>query len=202
MLIIGLAGGSGSGKGIVSSLFSVSGIPAFDCDAVYHDMISRDGTLTRELAGAFGSGILTSEGGIDRRVLAGIVFRNQREREKLNAISHRRILAVLHEWLSRAKRLRVSAVLIDAPLLFESGLDRECDLTVAVTATTETRVERVVSRDGITPDAARERIRAQIPDAELARRADFVLQNDGDFPHLAKEVQRVLKLINERRNEQ
>ena len=199
MLKIGLAGGSGSGKGVVSSLFSLSGVPVFDCDAVYHDMISRDGTLSRELAAAFGEKILSPEGGVDRRALFDAAFGDPESRKRLNSISHRRILTVLREWINRAESQGVSAILVDAPLLFESGFDRECDLTVAVTAPTEIRLKRIVERDGITPEKARERIAAQIPDDEIARRADFVLENAGDRAEFVKTAITVLNQINERR---
>lgn len=202
MLIIGLAGGSGSGKGIVSSLFSVNGIPAFDCDAVYHDLISRKCRLTRELADAFGEEILTKDGGIDRHALFRVAFSDGESRRRLNEISHRRILAVLREWIERAKAQGISAVIVDAPLLFESGFDRECDLTIAVTAKKELRVERIVSRDGISREEAEKRIAAQISDDELEKRADYTLLNNGDVAALVKEVNRILKKINERRNEQ
>lgn len=202
MLIIGLAGGSGSGKGIVSSLFSVNGVPAFDCDAVYHDLISRDCPLTRELADAFGAGVLSADGGIDRRALFAAAFTDGKTRARLNEISHRRILAVLRDWIKRAEEKGIPAVIIDAPLLFESRFDRECDLTVVVTAEKELRLERIVSRDGITREEAEKRIAAQIPDDELSRRADVTIRNDGDVAELIKEVNRILKMIKERGKKQ
>ena len=199
MLKIGLAGGSGSGKGRVSALFKLAGMPSFDCDAVYHDLISRDGTLSRELADEFGDAILSPEGGVDRALLRKAAFYDPGKRARLNAITHRHVLRKLREWVDTAEKQGVSAVVVDAPLLFESGFDRECDLTVAVTAPTDVRIERIVRRDGITPETARERVAAQIPDAELSRRADLVIENGGDEAHLSREVERILKIINERR---
>ena len=199
MLKIGLAGGSGSGKGRVSALLSLAGIPSFDCDAVYHDLISSDGTLTRELVGEFGDAIRSPAGGIDRAALRDAAFHDPDKRARLNEITHRRVLAALREWTDRAEKQGVSAVVVDAPLLFESGFDRECDLTVAVTAPVDVRIERIVRRDGIDPETARERVAAQIPDAELSRRADLVIANGGDPAHLAGEVGRILRIINERR---
>ena len=199
MLKIGLAGGSGSGKGRVSALLALAGIPSFDCDAVYHELISRDGTLSRELADAFGDEILSRAGGVDRAALREAAFHDPEKRARLNAITHRHVLRELREWVDRAEKQGVTAVVVDAPLLFESGFDRECDLTVAVTAPVDLRVERIVRRDGITPDAARERVDAQIPDADLTRRADLVIENGGDQAQLSLEVSRILKIINERR---
>lgn len=202
MLKIGLAGGSGSGKGTVSSLLSQAGIPSFDCDAVYHDLISRDGLLTREIVKAFGEGVRSKDGGIDRRALADVVFHDKDKLAELNRITHKEILAVLAEWEKRAEQQGITAILVDAPLLFESGLDRECDLTLAVTAPTGVRIERIVSRDGITRKEAEERISAQISDEELSRRADVVISNGEDITHLVNEVGRILSIINERRTKQ
>ena len=120
----------------------------------------------------------------------------------LNQISHKKILSVLREWSERAEKQGIKAILIDAPLLFESGFDRECDLTVAVTAPLDTRIDRIVSRDGITADKARERIATQLSDEELSRRADIVVINNEDMAHLEKEVVRILSIINERREKQ
>ena len=202
MLKIGLAGGSGSGKGTVSSLLLQAGIPSFDCDAVYHDLISRDGPLTREIVKAFGEGVRSKDGGIDRRALADVVFHDKDKLAELNRITHKEILAVLAEWEKRAEQQGITAILVDAPLLFESGLDRECDLTLAVTAPTGVRIERIVSRDGITRKEAEERISAQISDKELSRRADVVISNGEDLTHLVNEVGRILSIINERRTKQ
>ena len=202
MLKIGLAGGSGSGKGTVSSLLSQAGIPSFDCDAVYHDLISRDGPLTRAIISAFGENVRSKDGGIDRRALADVVFHDKEKLAELNRITHKEILAVLAEWEKRAEQQGITAILVDAPLLFESGFNRECDMTGAVTAPLETRIERIVSRDGITRKEAEERIAAQLSDKELSRRADVVISNGEDLTHLVNEVGRILSIINERRTKQ
>ncbi len=196
MLVIGLAGGSGSGKGTASKQFKASGIPVFNCDACYHRMISRNGPLTRDLAEEFGDGVLKANGGIDRRALFARAFGDEKQREKLNAISHRRILLRMHEWIREREQAGAKAVLIDAPLLFEAGLDRECDRTVVVIAPPGVRIQRIVRRDKISREEAERRIAAQIPDEELRRRADCVLQNDGDLEQLKKQVEDFLNKIN------
>ena len=195
MLVIGLAGGSGSGKGTVSSHFRKYGIPVFNSDACYHRMISRNGPLTRDLAEEFGTQILKENGGIDRRALFAAAFVDQKQRERLNAISHSRILVRMHEWIRQREQDGVSAVLIDAPLLFEAGLERECDRTVAVTAPREVRIQRIIRRDKISREEAERRIAAQITDDELRRRADVVFCNDGNLEKLKEQVEEFLNKI-------
>ena len=199
MFVIGLAGGSGSGKSIVAVFFGINHIPTFDCDGVYHKLISRRGALTHELAQVFGEGILLPDGFVNRRALAEIVFSDEEKRKTLNRITHKHILDALHDWVKQTENEGYSVAVVDAPLLFESGFDRECDVTIAVTAPTETRIDRIVARDGITREQAAERIASQIPDDELEKRADFVIRNDGDVMNVDKQFRSILQKINERR---
>ena len=127
------------------------------------------------------------------------MFSDEEKRKTLNRITHKHILDALHDWLKQTENEGHSVALVDAPLLFESGFDRECDVTIAVTAPTETRIDRIVARDGITREQAAERIASQIPDDELEKRADFVIRNDGDVMNVDKQFQSILQKINERR---
>ena len=197
MRLIGLAGGSGSGKGTVSGVFKSAGVPCFDCDAIYHRMISRDSTLCREIVNCFGSSVRKENGGIDRRALAAMVYDDPEKKRLLDLITHRRILKVCGDWIRYRRRKGYSAAVIDAPLLFESGLDRKCDITLAVIAPLELRLSRIVERDGITPEEAKKRIAMQIPDDELIRRADRVIRNDGDVATLETKVLKLMESINE-----
>ena len=197
MVTVGLAGGSGSGKGYLCARLALHGIPSFDCDAVYHAMISSDSAVTRELVSVFGEGIRSPEGGIDRTALRAIVFTDGAEdaRLRLNEITHRHIREACLRWIDGMRSEGKEAAVVDAPLLFESGFDRLCDLTVAVTAPIELRVRRILSRDGIGEDAARRRIAAQISDSELSARADLVIENDGDATRLSQQIEQLLHAI-------
>jgi len=197
MKTIGLAGGSGSGKGAVSQYLRSRGIPCFDCDEVYHKLIAGDSALSRELSAAFGAGILQKNGGIDRRSLAAIVYADERKLKLLDQITHRRILKSCADWIRYRKKKGCRTVLIDAPLLFESGLDKKCDLTVAVIAPEEIRLKRIVERDRISPEEARRRLALQISDDELRRRADRLISNDGDLLELKEKVNLFIKSIDE-----
>ena len=197
MKIIGLCGGSGSGKGTVASLFAERGVLHIDTDRVYHRLTSGKSPCLDELCGLFGEGILSADGALDRRALSEIVFseRGSEARAMLNSISHRHVLAEVRRIIKDAEG-KYPAVIVDAPLLFESGFDEECDLVVAVTAKREHRIQRIISRDNITLEAAERRIEAQIGDSELILRADFVITNDTDVESLKGAVDEILTKIN------
>ena len=197
MKVIGLCGGSGSGKGAVCSIFRENGILTIDTDAVYRDLTGRPGPLIDELKREFGSTIITADGVLNRRALAEMVFSSENSKEKLerlNKIAHKFILdetrAILSGYSADAARIGV----VDAPVLFESGFDRECDVVVSVVADRDLRIKRIVSRDGISVQQAEERIASQMSDAEVISRSDFVVYNNGDLDQLR---QRVLELIDE-----
>ncbi len=184
MLTIGLCGGSGSGKGYVSRLFFELGIPSVDTDAIYRAQTMAGEKCTQELAEAFGAEILNKDGSINRTVLAELVFSGEGATERkglLEAITHRHILDEVRRILQEYARseARPAAVLVDAPLLYESGFDRECNAVIAVICDRETRISRIISRDGISRAAAIARINAQITDERLNELADFVIVNDG-----------------------
>ena len=200
MLTIGLCGGSGSGKGVVCNRLAAKGIPSFDCDAVYHGMIEQDSPVSREIVKRFGSSVLNGKGGIDRVKLGDAVFGADADakRKELNEIAHRHILAACRTWIAKQRADGKFAAIVDAPLLYESGFDRECDLTVAVTASKDVRIKRIVERDGITTDAAERRLSAQLSDDELIRRSDLVIANDGDMDRLNEEIEKLYLAIKER----
>lgn len=190
MLKIGLCGGSGSGKTLVEKLFDANGIPGLDTDILYHEMISADTPLSRALAARFGGGIRNSDGSVDRARLSEIVFSgtDAAALSDLNRMTHGAILERCRVWLEEKAQEGAAAAIINAPLLFESGFDRECDLVVAVVADFSLRISRIMKRDGLSEDAARRRIAAQIPDAELIARADYFIRNDNTEEALGRQV--------------
>ena len=200
MLTLGLCGGSGSGKSLLCEILSEHGIPTFDCDAVYHGLISKDSAVTRELVACFGDAIRAQGGGIDRRALSEIVFSDSSggSLQKLNEITHRHVMLECKKWLSEMQRAGKQAAAVDAPLLFEARFEVICDLTVAVTAPRELRLQRITSRDGISRADAERRIDAQLSDAELEERVDLVIRNVGTEEKLREQAEQLLNLIKER----
>ena len=197
MLVIGLCGGSGSGKWEVSRLFSELGIPSIDTDALYHHMTAGKNALTEALASRFGDDVLDAGGALCRSRLAQKVFAPGAEGElaDLNRIAHFHILAGVREWLSEQKKEGICAAIVDAPVLFESGFDKECDAILCVTAPEQLRIERIMQRDGISQEAAERRIRAQHSDAYLIERCGYHIINESDIESLRAQVARIAKEI-------
>ena len=195
MKIVGLCGQSGSGKGLICSLFYELNIIAIDTDKVYHDIISVDSECTRELISAFGDSISFNPG-INRKELSKIAFSSKENLEMLNSITHKHILNEVRNEIDHIRQEKCfDGIIIDAPLLFESGFDKECDLTMVVIADTETKIARIMNRDGITRDHAIARLSSQISDAELISRCDYVIENDSDKGAIRKRVAELKEII-------
>ena len=197
MLLIGLTGPSGSGKGAFCRiLLEKYGIASIDADAVYHELLVPPSPCLDALKNAFGAEILESDGALNRKKLAALVFSPEDEsvREarigELNGITHRYVLDKTKELLGNAEKQGAKAMIFDAPALYESGADQWCDLVVAVTASHEVRLRRIMDRDGLTAEAAEMRIRGQHPEHFYTDPATAVIRNDGsreDLEHAVTE---------------
>lgn len=198
MKVIGLCGGSGSGKSTVSQIFLERGIPSVNTDAVYHDLTSRKSPCLDALVSEFGEEILNENGALDRRALSKIVFSgdaSSENRRKLNLISHKFVLDATRDILKAFKKDGAKAALVDAPLLFESGFNKECDAIIAVIADEKTRISRIIARDNITENAAKLRINSQLSDAYLQENSDYVIDNSGDISETENAAIKVLNKI-------
>ena len=198
MKIIGLCSGSGSGKGTVANILSELDIPSVDTDAVYHQLVNHRSPCLDALVDEFGSEILSSDGSLDRLKLSEIVFKSEnasQKRQKLNQISHKFVLDKTREILREYQRQGKKAALVDAPLLFESGFDKECDFTIAVIADKAVRINRITNRDNISVETAGARINAQLADEELLAKCDFTINNSGSIEELREQVRSLYSII-------
>ena len=185
MKVIGLCGGSGAGKGTVCSIFAELGIPSIDTDKLYHSLISTDSECSRELVLAFGDDVYANPG-VDRKALRDVVFASPENLDLLNKITHKHILASARDLIKNARDAR--AIIIDAPLLFESGFDKECDVKICVIADDDVRIERIIKRDGITHEIAKARIASQISNDRLMEICDYAIENNSDENELRKRI--------------
>ena len=193
--IIGLCGGSGSGKGTVGKTFSDNGYLVIDTDKVYRELTDTSSPCLIALIEEFGREILNSDGGLDRKKLAAVVFADKKKHTRLNEITHEFVLRRVREIIALSKDKYCGAV-VDAPMLYESGFDKECDHVIAVICDKETRIERIILRDNIPREAAIKRINAQITDAELISKADFVIENNSCLNSLKSQVDEIIKKVN------
>lgn len=199
MKIIGLCGGSGSGKGTVSNLFLEYGIPSIDTDEVYREITSYKSKCMDELVSAFGDSVMNPDGSLNRTEMRNIAFMSDGKNanlELLNAITHKYVLDETVRRINVYKNQGLKAVIADVPLLFESGFDQHCDVTIAVIADEDKRTDRIMRRDHLSYEHAKNRIKSQISNDEISSRVDFFIENNGDLEDLKKEVSKLYnKLI-------
>lgn len=180
MIIIGICGASGSGKGYVCSVFEGHGVKWIDTDGVYKELTKPNAPCTNELAGFFGERILNMDGSLNRKELSRLVFQSEnaeQNRKKLNEISHYHIRIRTKELITYYEEQGYKAVAIDAPVLFESGFDKMCDVTICVTAPQELKIERIMARDSITQEQALARLNSQLSDEALIELCDYEIKN-------------------------
>ena len=196
MKVIGLCGGSGSGKGTVAAMLSDMGALHIDADAVYHELTSGDSPCLREIANSFGSSVISADGALDRRALAAMVFADGADGKLalLNSISHRYVLEEIRAIISKNANDYFAAV-VDAPLLFESRFNEECDLIVSVIAPRDVRIARITERDGLAVSEAERRIDSQLDDAFLVAHSDIVINNVGGIGELSEQVKNIFNKI-------
>ncbi len=198
-MIIGLTGESGAGKSTVARLLEMNGFYIIDCDAISRTL-DTDKDYVAAIERTFGASAVHFYGGVkrvNRKALGSLVFgKNAVENgvAKINAISHPIIIAKVHENIALAKAVGKSAV-IDAPLLFEAGLDKVCDVTVGVIAPIEARIARLCLRDGIDADMAKKRFANQKNEEFLKNNCTYIISNDGTSEALASQVLAVAQKI-------
>ena len=174
---IGITGPTGAGKTTALQALGQLGAHIIDADAVYHRLLAESGELRAALVHRFGPSILDAGGQVDRKALGRAVFGDPAALEDLNAITHRFVLADIRKQMEEAQRQGRPAVAVDAIALVESGLGAECDAVVAVLAPLETRIRRIMAREGISEDYARRRALAQKGDDFFRAYCDHVLEN-------------------------
>lgn len=196
MLLVGLTGGIASGKSSVSELLTNRGVSVVDADAVYAKLSKRGGWAWRRVVKSFGKSILRDDGELDRAKLGEIVFSDPKMRKKLDKAVKFPIWAALMadvawHWFSCKKM-----IVLDIPLLFESGLYRITRPIIVVFVSQEMQIRRLMDRDEtLSKQHATRRIAAQLSTEEKKKRADIVIDNSGDRDDLKLRVDEVLKQL-------
>lgn len=192
MLIVGLTGGIASGKSTAGKMMADFGARIVDSDLLARVVVEPGRPALEAVVGRFGAEVISDDGTLDREKLREIVFKDREALNDLNMIIHPEVFKELRREIddymnSDSKELLV----LDIPLLYESGAEAIVDVVVVVYVDRETQIERLVNRDGFTRSEAENRIDKQMELEEKKRRADFVIDNRGDFDDLKSEVRRV-----------
>lgn len=187
VLLIGLTGFSGAGKSTVAAVFKEQGFEVLDCDRLVHQEVYRDPVVLQALSRAFGAEVLEN-GLLNRAALRACTFGDAAATVRLNETVLPFIIAHIRKKIAAAKQ----HILLDAPLLFESGLDRDCDRVVSVITDRASALQRIIQRDNITLQEAENRLSRQHPASFYIDRSDYVLYNNNDISDLREQT---LKLI-------
>ncbi len=185
--VLGIAGGIGSGKSRVAAAFASLGWLVIDFDAEIRKALATI-AVRDTLVDWWGDRVLDADGKLDRKAVASIVFENEHERTRLESLLHPMVLLTRDEALEKARQAGAPGIVLDAPLLFESGQDAACDAVVFVEASLETRLKRVTEHRGWSRDELHKREASQMPLAEKKSRCNYIIENEPGNTDLAGRV--------------
>lgn len=190
MKILGLTGGSGTGKSAACTAFARLGCGVIDADATYRTLCDTCEPMLKEIQNVFGD-VFSTDRKLDRKKLGAIVFADAQKLQQLNAITHPYIRQAARDAFAAYSKRGCLLCIYDAPVLFEGQMETLCDKTCAVLAARNTRIARIMARDAITEEYAALRIDAQKDDAFYRERCDYVVQNDADLDTLYTQVRKI-----------
>ncbi len=190
---IGLTGGIGCGKSTVLAMLRELGAEIVDTDQIARDVVAPGTSGLRSIVTEFGAEMLRPDGSLDRERLAARVFGDTAARKRLEAITHPRIRRALAWRFAKLALRRARVVIVEAPLLFETGGEKRFDETVAVVADEPTIYARLRSRNGWSDEEIAARLASQLPLAEKARRATHVIDNSGDLTATRARVEALMR---------
>lgn len=197
-MIIGITGGSGSGKSAISAFLKAKGFLIIDADEIAHNIIKKGNKAYIEILKIFGNAILDNLDEIDRKKLGNIVFNDKNKLNLLTDCTHKHIIIEIKTIINNnlAKN-----ILIDAPLLVESGLNKIVDEAWVVYSDISLRIDRIMERDNITYEQAKKRIECQMDWDKLKSYADRIIYNNDDFNFTIKQIEQILNDLNKLKEE-
>lgn len=191
-MIIGLTGGSGTGKSTITKVFVENGYVVIDPDKIYQSVIVPESDCIREIANAFGAEYILPDGTLDRRKMGTLVFSDKEKLDILNKITHKYVIERINEKIADANGKNI---VIDAPLLFSAGLYKMCDKIVCVVSSDKNRIGRIATRDGIDEKSAFARIKAQMSNDEYIEKSDFIIENNLGLEELNEKTLDVIESL-------
>ena len=195
MILLGLTGSIGMGKTTTARLFEAEGVPVYDADAAVHAPYAKGGAAVEAVEALFPG--VTSDGAVDRARLSERVLNDPAALKRLEATVHPMAAAARAGFFEKARAAGAKVVVLDVPLLFETGSDGQMDAVVVVSAPAEIQRERVLARPGMTPEKLEAILARQMPDAEKRERADFVIDTGRGIDAAREQVRAVLARLAE-----
>lgn len=192
MKVLGLTGGIGSGKSVVDAMFRELGAEVIDADALAREVVEPGKPALQEIVSSFGTDMLLPDGRLDRPRLAAMIFSDPSARERLNAITHPRIRQRMAEEVA-ARSGQPGVLILDIPLLYENGPSVDVERVIVVWVDEATQIQRLMERDHLTEEQARQRTAAQMPLDEKRRRADHVIDNSGSREDTRRQVDAIYR---------
>lgn len=193
MLLVGLTGSIGMGKTETGNMFREAGLPVYDADAAVHALYAPGGAAVAPIGAVF-SGVV-KDGAIDREALSKYVVGDAEAMKRLEAIVHPLVGQAQLDWLLQVEREGASIVILDIPLLYETGGENRVDMVVVVSAPFETQKERVLARPGMTEDKFMGILERQVPDAEKCSKADFVIDTGRGLERARAQVAAIIDAL-------
>ncbi len=185
MKVIGVTGGTGSGKSTVSEILEKQGARVLDADKIAKELQKKGTSTFKKIVKVFGEDVVDKETGeLDRPKLSGIVFEDREKRLLLNGIVHKEVAKVFKKRLKILEEAGTNVAVLDVPLPTEEGFFDLANCVWAVVANDDLRIERIMNRSGITEEAAEKRIASQLSNREYAELADVVIDNEGTYEEL------------------
>lgn len=197
MIIIGLTGSIGMGKTTTAKMFADEGIPVQDADKVVHDLYC--GKAVAVIEAAFPN--TTKDNKVDRVALGKIVVGNPDAMKKLETLIHPLVKKERDVFLKTAQKNDIKIVLLDIPLLFETGMDKLCDTIIVVTATPEEQKNRVLARDGMSEAKFKKILASQMPDVNKRELADYIIDTSKGIKEAKLQVLRIIEKISQTLNQ-
>jgi dephospho-CoA kinase len=194
MLRIGLTGGIATGKSYVANRLRERGLPVLDADDLAHGVTASGTEATAAIAERFGRDILAPDGSVDRAKLGPIVFADAGARRDLEAIVHPAVYRAVSAGLRGFELLDHPIAVVDVPLLYETGHERDYDRVIVTACLPVQQIERLMKR-GLTESEAKQRIAAQLPTDDKASRADFVIRTDGPYEETDRQIAQILDAL-------
>lgn len=199
-ILLGITGGIACGKTEAGRILSAAGFKVLDSDRLAHELMAKGQPVYRKVTAHFGEAVLSGDGEIDRMKLGMKVFADPQAREALNRLVHPALIASAQEWIAECRAVRQDAAVL-VPLLFEAGWTEGWDAVICVTAPEEQIFQRLEKR-GLSKEEARKRIAAQMPPAEKAAQADFVIENSGTLEVLKDRMTDLVEKIRREKKEE